>query len=244
MYIDKTTIIGAILGIIIFKITYGLYHGATIRWDRVAIIGNWILVIALVWLIFILIKRLSNKPKTKLKLRKTFNLQSLRIEAQKEFSEYNIIERHGQILICETDIRGEFRELVFVRLNTNSPKRVEHKEHFLVASYPYIPSGAEMRKDFSGLYTKDKNSKISDLNLLFDRAKKEFTEFNVLKRNDRIIILEREKLGQIAQELVFIRIVSEQKIIRLGSDGKTLIARYPYVPSKEEMRQDFSQSLN
>lgn len=244
MYIDKTTIIGAILGIVIFRIIDNLNHGATICWDRVAIIGNWILVIALVWLIFILIKRLSNKPKTKLKIRKPFNLQSLRIEAQKEFSEFNIIERHGQILICETDIRGEFRELVFVRLNTNSPKRVEHKEHFLVASYPYIPSGAEMRKDFSGLYTKDKNSKISDLNLLFDRAKKEFTEFNVLKRNDRIIILEREKLGQIAQELVFIRIVSEQKIIRLGSDGKILIARYPYVPSKEEMRQDFSQSLN
>lgn len=101
-----------------------------------------------------------------------------------------------------------------------------------------------MRKDFSEENIEDKNSKISDLNLLFDRAKKEFAEFNVLKRNDRIVILEREKLGQKAQELVFIRIASEQKIIRLGSDGKTLIARYPYVPSKEEMRQDFSQSLN
>lgn len=91
MYIDKTTIICVILGIVIFRIIDNLNHGATIRWDRVAIIGNWILVIALVWLIFVLIKRLFNKPKTQLKIRKSFNLQSLRIEVQKEFSEYNII---------------------------------------------------------------------------------------------------------------------------------------------------------
>lgn len=92
--------------------------------------------------------------------------------------------------------------------------------------------------------SKNKNVRISNLNLTFDRAKKEFLELNVSKRHDRIVICEIEKLGGKSKELIFIRLVSEPKTVRLSTDGRYLIARYPYVPTKEEMRNDFSIMLN
>lgn len=91
---------------------------------------------------------------------------------------------------------------------------------------------------------KDKNAKISDLNLLYDRTQKSFSEYTVLKRHDKVIICEIAKLRGEPKELVFIRLVSERKLVRLSSNGKHLIARYPHVPTKEEMRKDFAQVLN
>ena len=91
---------------------------------------------------------------------------------------------------------------------------------------------------------KDKNSKISDLNLLYDRTKKGFSEFTVLKRHDKVMICEIAKLRGEPRELVYIRLVTGRKSVRMSSDGKYLIARYPHVPTKEEMRKDFAPMLN
>jgi FtsZ-interacting cell division protein ZipA len=93
-------------------------------------------------------------------------------------------------------------------------------------------------------FKRDKNVKISDLNLLFDRARSEFSEYTVFKRHDKVLICEISKLRGEPRELVFIRLVSESKSVRISSDGKHLIARYPHVPTKQEMRKDFAQMLN
>lgn len=115
-------------------------------------------VVVICGLIVVWTQREPNKAKgkrqSKITLGKALTLGNLKTEAEKEFKRLSIKERNGQILICEIDHRGEFNELVFVRLNTSSPKRVENKGRFLVASYPYIPSGAEMRKDFGSILNK------------------------------------------------------------------------------------------
>lgn len=114
-------------------------------------------VVVICGLIVVWTQREPNKTKGKRQSKitgKALTLGNLKTEAEKEFKRLSIKERNGQILICEIDHRGEFNELVFVRLNTSSPKRVENKGRFLVASYPYIPSGAEMRKDFGSILNK------------------------------------------------------------------------------------------
>ncbi|MGY0203188.1 hypothetical protein ACW7EJ_06160 [Acinetobacter soli] len=79
---------------------------------------------------------------------------SLKEAIQREFGRFSIKERNGQILICEIDHRGEFNELIFVRFEVNCEKRVENKGRFIVASYPYVPNGAEMRRDFDPILRK------------------------------------------------------------------------------------------
>ena len=90
----------------------------------------------------------------------------------------------------------------------------------------------------------DKNGRASELNLLFDRAKKEFLGYEVIKKEGKVVIRELTKLRGTPKELVFIRITNEAKSVRVSTDGKQLIARYPDVPSKEEMRNDFLKFLN
>lgn len=90
----------------------------------------------------------------------------------------------------------------------------------------------------------DKNERASELNLLFDRAKKEFLGYEVIKKEGKVVIRELTKLRGTPKELVFIRITNEGKSVRVSTDGKQLIARYPDVPSKEEMRNDFLNFLN
>lgn len=90
---------------------------------------------------------------------------------------------------------------------------------------------------------RDKNSRISDLNLLYDRAKKEFLNLNVGKQIDRVIISENAGVSREAKELVFITLnPSLRKSV--SKRGEFVVARYPYVPSREEMRQDFARVLN
>ncbi|ENV60166.1 MULTISPECIES: hypothetical protein [Acinetobacter] len=82
------------------------------------------------------------------------SVASLKEAIQREFGRFSIKERNGQILICEIDHRGEFNELIFVRFEVNCEKRVENKGRFIVASYPYVPNGAEMRRDFDPILRK------------------------------------------------------------------------------------------
>ena len=89
----------------------------------------------------------------------------------------------------------------------------------------------------------DKNSQISDLNLLFDRARKEFLNLNVRKQIDRIIIGENSGVRRESRELVFITLKPNRKKY-ISKRGDFLVARYPYVPIGKEMRQDFARVLN
>lgn len=108
---------------------------------------NTFLIVLVGLIIIVLIARTKGKTKP-------FTLGNLKNEAQKAFPRLKIKERNGQILICEIDHRGEFNELVFIKLNSSSQKRVENKGRFLVASYPYVPSRREMQKDFGFLLNK------------------------------------------------------------------------------------------
>ncbi|MEQ1247072.1 hypothetical protein ABLT93_07685 [Acinetobacter soli] len=180
MFISKGTIIGAIIGFIFIQIGIGLYHGATIRWDRVEILAKYAILFCLIWLLYKLIKARRKQEQEKIfrsrfrKSGKTFKRSpsgatrrdeifrngrensniSLKDRIRSEFNEFLILEKNGQILICETDVRGEFNELIFIRLNLSLAKRIENKGQFIVATYPYVPSGAEMRKDFDPILRK------------------------------------------------------------------------------------------
>lgn len=77
----------------------------------------------------------------------------------------------------------------------------------------------------------NKNQKISDLNLTFDRCKKEFLSLDVNKINDQIIINEYPKLKSQARTLVFITL-NPQKAKSISRSGDFVVARYPHPPSK------------
>lgn len=91
--------------------------------------------------------------------------------------------------------------------------------------------------------THDKNKQISDLNLLFDRATKEFLNLNVRKHVDRIIISENVGIRRESRELVFISLKPNRKKY-ISKQGDFLVARYPYVPTGKEMRKDFARITN
>lgn len=90
---------------------------------------------------------------------------------------------------------------------------------------------------------KDKNSRISDLNLLYDRAGKEFLSLEVKKFENEVVICEKSIFNKDPKNLVFITLnPSLRKSV--SKRGDFVVARYPYVPSSEEMRQDFARVLN
>lgn len=87
------------------------------------------------------------------------------------------------------------------------------------------------------------NQRVSNLNLTFDRCKKEFLNLNVEKINDQITISEYPKLKSKARTLVFITL-NPQKAKSISTSGDFVVARYPYPPSKEDMRKDFARVIN
>ena len=88
----------------------------------------------------------------------------------------------------------------------------------------------------------ERNEQVSNLNLTWDRARKEFLELSVLKRHDKVLICEISKLRGEPEERVFIRI-NNRKPKSVRSNGQYLVATYPKAPTKEEMRKDFSSVL-
>lgn len=87
------------------------------------------------------------------------------------------------------------------------------------------------------------NQRVSNLNLIFDRCKKEFLNLNVEKINDQITISEYPKLKSKAITLVFITL-NPQKAKSISRSGDFVVARYPYPPSKEDMRKDLARVIN
>jgi hypothetical protein len=69
---------------------------------------------------------------------------------RKEFSEFKVLKKQENVLICDVrNVRKEPEEIVFIRIEPNKVKCIEVKGRFIVATYPYIPTGKQMRKDFA-----------------------------------------------------------------------------------------------
>lgn len=69
---------------------------------------------------------------------------------RKEFSEFKVLKKHENVLICDVrNVRKEPEEIVFIRIEPNKVKNLEVKGRFMIATYPYLPTGKQMRKDFA-----------------------------------------------------------------------------------------------
>lgn len=89
----------------------------------------------------------------------------------------------------------------------------------------------------------DKNTRLSDLNLLYDRTRKEFINLEVRKFTDKVVIRENSMFNQDPKELVFITLNPNRRK-SVSKKGVFVVARYPHVPTREEMRNDFARVLN
>lgn len=90
------------------------------------------------------------------------------------------------------------------------------------------------RKDFSNFY--DKNTYISNTNLLYKRAKETLLENNVIKKGNQIYIYEINSLKRNGK---LIKILEINKIpIKLKSKKKI---KYSKVPLKIEIQQDIKK---
>lgn len=99
-------------------------------------------------------KVLGAKPINRLSNQKVDSVLELVQRVKNEFRGFIIIEKFGQVLICEADTRGLPRELVFIRLNPSEEKLIQAFDKYVKASYKYVPTGAEMRKDFAPILNK------------------------------------------------------------------------------------------
>ena len=89
---------------------------------------------------------------------------------------------------------------------------------------------------FSGRNTEDKSLSFKD------KLQKEFPQFNIMERNQSFIICREVENQRIPEELVLIRIDSEQQK-NLRTSGKMLIATYSKQPSIREVKKDAAAYL-
>ena len=93
------------------------------------------------------------------------------------------------------------------------------------------------------IYTQLGDRKKEDPSLSFkDKLQKEFPNYKIVERNQNIIICREIANQRIPEELVLIRIDSEQKK-NLRNSGKMLIATYSKQPSLREIRKDTASYL-
>lgn len=93
------------------------------------------------------------------------------------------------------------------------------------------------------IYTQMGDKKKQDKNLSFkEKLQKEFSNFNVVERNQNLIICRENPNQRIPEELVLIRIDPEQKK-NLRTSGKMLIATYTKQPSIREVKKDSAAYL-
>jgi len=94
------------------------------------------------------------------------------------------------------------------------------------------------------IYTQIGSNKKEDPTLSFkEKLQKEFPNFKVLERNQNFIICREIQNQRIPEELVLIRVDSEQKK-NLRTSGKMLIATYSKQPKMSEIRKDALPYLN
>ncbi|WP_296279394.1 hypothetical protein [uncultured Acinetobacter sp.] len=93
------------------------------------------------------------------------------------------------------------------------------------------------------IYTQLDGRKKEDSSLSFkEKLQKEFPNYKIVERNQNIIICREIANQRIPEELVLIRIDSEQKK-NLRNSGKMLIATYSKQPSLREIRKDTANYL-
>lgn len=93
------------------------------------------------------------------------------------------------------------------------------------------------------IYTQLDDRKKEDPSLSFkEKLQKEFPNYKIIERNQNIIICREIANQRIPEELVLIRIDSEQKK-NLRNSGKMLIATYSKQPSLREIRKDTASYL-
>ena len=93
------------------------------------------------------------------------------------------------------------------------------------------------------IYTQLDDRKKEDPSLSFkEKLQKEFPNYKIVERNQNIIICREIANQRIPEELVLIRIDSEQKK-NLRNSGKMLIATYSKQPSLREIRKDTASYL-
>lgn len=93
------------------------------------------------------------------------------------------------------------------------------------------------------IYTQLDDRKKEDPSLSFkEKLQKEFPNYKIIERNQNIIICREIANQRIPEELVLIRIDSEQKK-NLRNSGKMLIATYSKQPSLCEIRKDTASYL-
>ena len=93
------------------------------------------------------------------------------------------------------------------------------------------------------IYTQLDSKTSEDKNLSFkDKLQKEFPNFNVIERNQNLIICRENPNQRIPDELVLIRIDPQQQK-NLRSSGKMLIATYSKQPSIREVKKDSASYL-
>ncbi|QHI29166.1 hypothetical protein AhaeINNSZ174_06670 [Acinetobacter haemolyticus] len=102
-----------------------------------------IIVIILIILCVVAINLILKKRSTG----KIENQSNFREVVKKTFPKYTIIEKFGQVMICQIDHRNEPDELVFIRIGM--PKKIRKEGRRVIAEYPKQPSSAELKRDLS-----------------------------------------------------------------------------------------------
>lgn len=73
--------------------------------------------------------------------------QSLKHAVQKAFPKYQVIEKHGTIMILQINHRNEPEELVFIRIDPNQKKNIRNFGRRVTITYSKKPSIHEIKKD-------------------------------------------------------------------------------------------------
>ncbi|OTG82279.1 hypothetical protein [Acinetobacter sp. ANC 4648] len=106
--------------------------------DKYLIVG----LVFVVCIVIIIYTQMDSRPKSE--------KVSLKEMLQKEFSEYKIIERNQNIIICcDSPNQRVAEELVLIRIDPQQQKNLRTSGKMLIATYSKQPSIREMKKDFS-----------------------------------------------------------------------------------------------
>lgn len=97
--------------------------------------------------IFLVILLILIIKKSKKRAEKTLTFKQL---VKKTFPKYKIIEKNGNIMICEITHRNEPDELVFIRIHATYKKNIKKSGRMIIADYPSNPTAKEMKSDFRG----------------------------------------------------------------------------------------------
>ena len=101
----------------------------------------WVVAIVVVFCIFLVIytQRAHVSP----------SKMSFKEIVQKEFSQYQVVERSQSIMICEVSEGHQPDELILIRIDPNQKKNMRNFGRRMTFTYPKQPSLREMRKDFA-----------------------------------------------------------------------------------------------